>query len=485
MAATISPAQIYVTGAPPASTNRYRSDQILVQPKAAALPALERFHAEHHTRALHTFPSIHNLQVLAVPPGETVASLLARYRQSDLVEFAEPDYLIHAAAIPNDPRFQDGTMWALDNHGQNGGTPHADVSATNAWDVLTSASNIVVAVVDSGIRATHEDLAANMWVNPNGGGSGFDAFTGTNNPSDATGHGTLVAGLLGAVGNNGKGITGIAWNIRMMNCRCLDSTGNGSDSTLLACFEFARTNGARIINASLTSSTPSLAVSNEMNVLRAAGIIVVAAAGTGIPVVNVDVSPTYPACYAMDNIVSVIYSTRTDTLGRLSYYGATNTLLAAPGDQLFSTFSTSDSYYYPSNSLYVLSSTSFAAAYVSGACALLMAQYPADGYRDTIARLVNSVDPIPALAGTCRTGGRLNLAKALHTIRLATTFTNGPAFQMAVSGGLNRTCSVEASTNLTNWSPVYTNTSSTNGTFGFTDPTTNSPERFYRATATQ
>jgi subtilisin family serine protease len=202
----------------------------------------------------------------------------------------------------------------------------------------------------------------------------------------------------------------------------------------------------------------------------------------------VDVSPTYPACYRFDNIVSVAYTTRNDTLGSLSNYGATNVLLAAPGDQIYSTFSSGDSNYYPPSGLGInIAGTSFSAPYVSGACALLLAQYPADTYHDAIARLVDATDTLPSLAGKCRTSGRLNLAKMLRSIRVASaSATNNGPFQLSVSGGLNRTCAVETSTNLTDWSPVFTNATSTNGTFIFADAqSTNLPHRFYRATASQ
>lgn len=489
LAAISGVAQSFINAWQTNGAKPYRPDRILIQPKpATALASLEHFHARHNARALKTFKRIGNLQVLEVPRGETVESLIAAYQQSGLVEFAEPDYFVYPAAVPNDPKFQDGTLWALDNYGQNGGTPHADISATNAWDVLTSASNIVVAVVDSGIRATHEDLASNMWVNPNDGGHGFNAFTGTNNPDDDTGHGTLVAGVLGAVGNNGKGVTGVAWQVQMMACKAL-TNGTGSASTVIACLDYALTNGARIINASISSTTFSMATSNAIVALRDAGVILVASAGNGTPVgVNVDVSPTYPACYKIDNIISVAYTTRNDTLGSLSNYGATNVLLAAPGDQMYSTFSSSDTAYYPPSGLGInIAGTSFAAPYVSGACALLLAQYPADSYRDTISRLLLASDQLPALAGKCQTGGRLNLAKALRSIRVALVqSTNTGPFQLCVSGGLNRTCSVEASTNLTSWSYVFTNATSTNGTFIFADSqATNLPQRFYRATAAQ
>jgi subtilisin family serine protease len=142
----------------------YRADRILIKPKAGInQAALDNFHLARKAGVLRTFEGIGHLQVLSVPAGETAEGFIAKYLQSGLVEFAEPDYLVYAdATTPNDPKFVDGTLWGLNNYGQNGGTAHADIDAPEAWDVLTSASNIVVAVLDSGIRATHEDLASNM-----------------------------------------------------------------------------------------------------------------------------------------------------------------------------------------------------------------------------------------------------------------------------------------------------------------------------------
>jgi subtilisin family serine protease len=269
--------------------------------------------------------------------------------------------------------------------------------------------------------------------------------------------------------------------MQMMACKCLDS-GSGSDSTVIACIDYALANGAKIINASFDSPTPSLALSNAIVAARDAGVIWVASAGNNT--YNVEVNPSYPTCYGIDNVVSVAYTTRTDALGGFSNYGATHVALAAPGDQIYTTFAASDSYYWPPNGLN-LAGTSFSAPYVSGACALLMAQYPADSYQQIISRLLSSTDPLSSLAGKCRTGGRLNLRKALRTILIATVpATNGGPFQLRVSGGLNRTCTVEVSTNLTTWSPIFTNSAAANGTFDFADEqSTNLPQRFFRAAA--
>jgi subtilisin family serine protease len=488
MAGVVASMAVWLTpsaSAQPAQS-AYRADRILIKPKAGVnWTALNNFHLAQKGEVLRAFDGIGHLQILSVPKGETVPDLIARYQKSGLVEFAEPDYLVYAdTTSPNDPKYVDGTLWGLNNYGQNGGTAHADIDAPEAWDVLTSASNIVVAVLDSGIRATHEDLASNMWVNPSDGGHGFNAFTGTNNPSDdSTSHGTMVAGVLGAVGNNGKGVTGVAWRVQMMACKCLNN-GTGSDSTVIACIDYAVTNGAKIINASFDTPTPSLALSNAIVATRDAGIIWVASAGNNT--YNVEVNPSYPTCYGIDNVVSVAYTTRTDALGSFSNYGAIHVALAAPGDQIYTTFAASDSYYYPPSGLGInIAGTSFSAPYVSGACALLVAQYPSDTYQDTISRLLNATDPLPSLDGKCRTGGRLNLRKALRTIRVATVSPgNSRPFQMRVSGGLNRTCVVEAITNLAGWSPIFTNTTSADGTFDFIDDqSANLQVRLFRASA--
>jgi subtilisin family serine protease len=482
----ISPSVLGATIAPV----DYRPDQILIQPKPGVSgAALAAFHAAQGSSVTQTFAAAGGAQVITVPSGETVPDLIKQYQASGLVTFAEPDYLVHAdATMPNDPKFLDGTLWGLNNYGQNGGTAGADISAPAAWDILTSASNIVVAVLDSGIRATHEDLAANMWVNPNDGGHGFNAFTGTNDPADDSGsHGTMVAGILGAVGNNGKGITGVAWQVRMMACKCLDN-GTGSDATVIACVDYALANGARIINASFDSPDASLALSNAVVAARDAGVIWVASAGNSSnasPGRDVDVAPSYPSCYGIDNIISVAYTTRTDDLGHLSNYGATNVALAAPGDQIYTTFAASDSFYYPPSGLGInIAGTSFAAPCVSGALALMLAKYPTENYHQIIQRLLNATDPLPALAGKCVTGGRLNLAKALNPPIWLTSVatTDAGRFQLRLSTGANRECVIQTSTDLAGWTPVYTNTTAPDGTFDFTN-SLGSPAQFFRAVA--
>ena len=454
-----------------APASGYAEDRILVQPKAGAShEAIAELHSARQGRVIRTFENMGRLQVIALPPGEAVPGFVDKYQKSGLVEFAEPDYLGHVAAIPNDTYYTNGTLWGLDK-----------IEAPAAWAVLHAAGNILVAVLDTGVRYTHEDLAPNMWVNPNDGGHGWNALTGTNNPADDSGHGTLVAGVLGAVGNNGKGVVGVAWGVKIMGCKCFNNLGVGKVSDAVTCLDYARTNGARIINASW-GFTNSLALSNAVASLRDAGIILVAACGNSANPVNIDVNPVYPAGYGLDNVVSVAYTTRSDTLAAFSNYGATNVHLAAPGEQITSTYGAMDSGQF---AYYTDSGTSFAAPYVAGACALLLAEYPGESHRQIINRLLSATDPLPSLAGKCVTGGRLNLRKALTPIRLAVipSAPNGP-FRLRLSAATNLTCVIEASTGPTGWHPLATNITSAEGTFYFTDSQpANEAQKWYRAVA--
>lgn len=468
---------------PITSSPTYRSDQILVQPKQGIAPdAIARLHAIYKSDVRHAFASLGGLQVVSVPDGDSVEGLIARYKQSSLVEFAEPDFARQINLTPNDPQFANGTLWGLNNTGQSGGLADADIDAPEGWEVLTSASNIVVAVIDTGIRRTHEDLTTNVWVNPGGSGYGWNALATNNTPADDEGHGSLVAGVLGAAGNNGKGVAGVAWRVRIMACKSFDAAKNGFDSDIIESIEFARTNGARIINMSLSGIGFSASLSNAIYSARESGIIVVASAGN--EAANVDVLPRYPACYNLDNIISVAATTRTDGLWVSSNFGATNVDLAAPGHQITSTFTFSDTLY-----IGPLSGTSFAAPYVAGTCALLLAKYPTETHQQTIARVLNGVDVLPSLMGKCVTAGRLNLRKALSPpVNLAfhtmLNFMGQTTAQWRVTAGPSRNFVVEASTNLTTWSAVYGGTTAAAGTADFFDPlTANHPQRFYRVVA--
>jgi subtilisin family serine protease len=326
----------------------------------------------------------------------------------------EPDYVRQAILVPNDPKYLDGTLWGLNQ------TSDADIDAPEGWNVRSSASGVIVAIIDTGIKTTHQDLAANMWRNSaeiagnkiDDDANGFvddvfgcDAYNNDGDPTDDNGHGSHCAGTIGGVGNNGIGVTGVAWGVKLMACKFLSATGSGADSDAVRCIDYARSKGAKILSNSWGGGGAGVSLQAAIERSRTAGMIFVAAAGNDGT--NTDSSPSYPASLASDNIVSVAATTRADTLASFSNYGSVTVDLGAPGQDIYSTVSTSDTAYA------TYSGTSMATPHVAGVLALLVAQFPTESYSAIITRLLNGTDKIPALAGKTKSGGRLNLANAL------------------------------------------------------------------------
>jgi uncharacterized repeat protein (TIGR01451 family) len=289
-----------------------------------------------------------------LPADMSVETAVAVYSDDPNVEYAEPNYLRHAMALPNDTDF--GLLWGLQNTGQtvNGttGTADADIDAQEAWDITTGSSSVIIAVVDSGVAWEHPDLAANIWTNPgetagNGiddDGNGFvddvhgwDFVDNDNDPTanDDPGHGTHVAGTIAAVGNNATGVTGVMWTAQIMPVRFLDALGSGSVSDEILAINYAIDNGAKIINASYGSSQSSLSEQTAISAANAAGLLFVAAAGNAAA--NTDNTPSYPASYDLPNIISVAASDQNDDLAFFSNYGVTTVDLVAPGTNTYST----------------------------------------------------------------------------------------------------------------------------------------------------
>jgi subtilisin family serine protease len=393
---------------PPAPAG-FRTDRILIKPAAGvSLDQLAKLDAKLGTSVLRTFTGIGNMQVIQLPAGASVPGLVTAYRQSKLVAYAEPDYFVQPLLIPNDFYCWQGNLWGLRNTGIYGGMAGADIDAQDAWDIQYSASNVLVAVTDSGARYTHQDLAGNMWTNPVDGSFGTNVLDGNNNPWDTLGHGTYVAGIIGAVGSNSVGVVGVAWRVQLMACRFVNQLGadSGSVSDAITCIDYAINNRAKIINASWGGYTfNSSALYDAIQSCRDAGIIFVTA--TGNDGNNNDVNPLYPASSHLDNLLAVAATDRNDALASWSNFGLTNVDLAAPGETIFSTGNSNDTDYS------YISGTSMAAAYVSGACAVLWARYPDESYQQIIQRVLTGVDPLPTLAGKCVAGGRLNLLRAL------------------------------------------------------------------------
>lgn len=409
-------------------TLRYRPDRILVKP---AVPNLGNLHTRFGTRILRKWERIGNIEVVELPRGMTVEQALAVFRSSGLVEYAEPDYaVVEAATYPNDPKFTDQTLWNLHNTGRHGGVADADVDAPEGWDTKRDAGNIIVAVIDSGIRHDHQDLAANMWKNPaelngtpgvddDGNGYmddiyGINAITGSGNPMDDRGHGSHVAGIVGARGNDGISVVGVAWSVQLMALKFLNQAGEGDVSDAIECVNYAIAKRAHIINASWgTAGSESLR--EAIAAARNQGILFVAAAGNNS--YDLDDARNWPACFHVDNILTVIATTRNDTLASYSAHGTAYAHLGAPGGDkppentprtngVYSTTHATTSAY---DWFY---GTSMAAPHVTGALALVRSYFPYESYLEHKNRLLSTVDPLAGSATNSQSGGRLSLSGA-------------------------------------------------------------------------
>ena len=364
----------------------------------------------------HSRPLSGSLWELDLHQGASVDAALAILRASPWVAYAEPDYTVRIAATPNDPQFS--SLWGLHNTGQTGGTADADIDAPEAWDLTTGASSTIVAVIDTGVDYHHPDLAGNMWVNAgeipgdqvdndaNGfvdDVHGYDFINEDANPLDDNGHGTHVAGTIGATGDNGAGVTGINWNVQIMALKFLGANGSGSTSDAIRALNYAVQMGAQISNNSYGDSQFSQAFRDALEDARQANHIFVAAAGNNGG--NNDASPFYPAAYDATNLISVAATDHQDRLASFSNYGLTTVDLAAPGVNILSTT--------PNNTYAQNSGTSMAAPHVAGVAGLVRSVHPSWGYQQVIDQVLGSVDFIPALASRTVTGGRLNAARAV------------------------------------------------------------------------
>ncbi|TAG89144.1 MAG: hypothetical protein EAZ18_21140, partial [Oscillatoriales cyanobacterium] len=374
------------------------------------------------------------IDIWQIPSGK-VEQTISAYKNDPRIEYIEPDYIITLediqkpsptqeklatitpqATTPNDPSYTQ--LWGLNNTGQSGGTADADIDAPEAWDIQKGNPNLVIGVIDTGVDYNHPDLVGNIWTNPGeiaGDGidndnngyiddtRGWDFAYNDNNPMDVNGHGTHVSGTIAGKGNNGVGVTGVAWNAKIMPLKFLNDSGSGYLSDAILAINYATAKGVKLTNNSWGGGGYTQALSDAINTAGQQGALFIAAAGNSS--LNTDTTPAYPASYNLSNIISVASTTRTDGLSSFSNYGATSVDLGAPGSDIYSAW--------PNSSYNTISGTSMASPHVTGAAALLWSQNPTWTAQQVKDKLMQTTDPISALSGKTVTGGRLNINNAL------------------------------------------------------------------------
>ena len=405
------------------------------------------------------------LWLVHVRPGRTAARAARALERSRGVRWAQPNrYVSLNATTPDDPMFAQD--WGFDNTGQSvqsaTGTADADIDAPEAWDQMTGSASVVVGVVDTGVDYTHADLAANIWTNPGetGGGKesngvdddgngyvddwhGWNFGLGTNDPIDLVGHGTHVAGTIGAAGDNGTGVAGVNWNVRIMSLRVADANGALSDAGVAAAFAYAGRMGAQVVNASLggsyTSSAELAAINGAPNTL-----FVVSAGNSNQNIKATAVSPcTLPAA----NVLCVGATGPTDARASFSNYAPTQVDIAAPGVNILSTL--------PGDGYGYYNGTSMASPHVAGVAALVFAAYPTRSVAAVEAAILNGADRKTALTTYFARGRRVNAAGALAVASIPPpdAALASPSSVTAASATLNATVNPHgrAATWLFNW----------------------------------
>jgi len=388
--------------------------EILVKFKPGIAPeGKSAFIRQARLQAVRQF-AVLDVQCLKVPDGQDVAAAIRACKADPSVQYAEPNYIYKASRLPDDPRYAE--LWGLDNEADT------DIDASEAWDRQTGNRRVLVAIIDTGVDYMHEDLQANMWRNPGESGAGRETngadddgngfvddvfgwdFAGNDHdPKDDNGHGSHVAGTIGAVGNNAKGVVGVNWQSSLMALKFLSADGSGNAADAIEAILYATQNGARVLNNSWGGGGFSQALRDAIDFANQHQVVFVAAAGNESS--DNDRTPSYPASYEVANVLSVAAVDRMGALATFSNFGRTTVDLAAPGVDILSSV--------PGNAYRSFSGTSMATPHVSGVAALVLAERPDASAREVLVRLAGSVRPVAALETTTWSGGRLDAADAL------------------------------------------------------------------------
>ena len=355
---------------------------------------------------------------------------MARIKGAE-IEYVEPNYIYHHFATSNDTYFTNGSLWGMYGPSSTPANQFGSQAAA-AWTAgHTGSSTVYIGIIDEGYMNTHEDLAANAGTNPGEiAGNGIDDdgnglkddvfgwdFDGNNNTifdGIQDDHGTHVAGTIGAVGGNAKGVAGVCWSVKLLNAKFLGTNGGTTANAIKAVDYFTnlKTRAVNPVNIIATSNSWggggfSQLLQDAITRAEAAGILFIAAAGNSGT--NNDVTASYPSNYPNANVIAVAATTSTGGLATFSQYGATTVDIGAPGNGIWSSVPVrSGNRVISSYASY--SGTSMATPHVSGAAALYASTHPGATAAQIKAAILNSAVPTASLAGKCVTGGRLNVS---------------------------------------------------------------------------
>ncbi len=375
----------------------------------------DAFLQRHALTRLRKHPRI-RVDHVRLAEGKDVAGTLDKLQDDPDVLYVEPNFLLKPCTVPND---LGSKQWFLGNDGSYG-TAGVDIGAREAWDITKGSHDIVVAVVDTGVDWDHPDLAANIWNNHDeiaGNGvdddnngyrddvHGWDFYSNDSNPDDWDSHGTHVAGAIGAVGNNGQGVVGVNWDVRIMPLRFMGG-GSGSLSDAAAAIEYAVANGADVINASFGSYGYSYTLRDAIAEASDAGVLFVAAAGNEDN--DNDSYAFYPAGYDLPNVVSVASTNSSDRVSSFSNYGDQSVHVAAPGEDIYST--------YAGGGYGWMSGTSMASPVVAGAAALALSADPTLSPADLKQLIMETSYTSSNLSSWTSSGGRLDAAALIERV---------------------------------------------------------------------
>ncbi|HVF66985.1 MAG TPA: S8 family serine peptidase [Pyrinomonadaceae bacterium] len=428
---------------PPRVLETFRGDaDVLVRFRAGVSEERKQaIAARLNDRVEDEIESVEGLTSIDDLDGERVEEIVNDYASLPEVEYAEPNFEIKVDPLaadsirsrfvssdtwngPNDPLLSE--QWGLINTGQREGKSGADVSAGYAWERTHGSRKVVVAVLDSGVDYTHEDLSSNIWHRPADmemyfdkelgfvdDYNGFSAVDRLRDPMDENGHGTHCAGIVGAEGDNAKGVAGVNWQVEIMPLKFMGRGGFGTTKDAVEAINYVIERKAagvnvRVISASWGSRQKSKALEDVIRKAGEADILFVAAAGNDG--MDADKTPHYPSNYKLPNVIAVAALDRKDQLAGFSNYGATSVHIAAPGREILSTWL--DGAYEEH------SGTSMATPFVAGVAGLVLSVEPNLSVKELRERLLGTVDKTDALKGKVSTGGRLNAARAVGATQI-------------------------------------------------------------------